>query len=222
MWRWGDMDWNWGWDWGSGIFAAVGVIFVLAIFIVPWFLFLLNLQHLLERVSDRNRAMPAAQVWLNFIPIFSLGWFIYTVIKVRDSVRAEYETRGWMPESDLGYNVGLAAGILAAASFVLGWVPLIGWGAVIAWVVCWIIYWLKTADLKNRLGAGAAWAGSASPPPYSQYGAPAGPAAPVAPAAAAPSPTVAPSPAQAAACAGCGVAYDPGDRFCRTCGLPLP
>ena len=120
--------WNWGWGWA----ATVGAIILLGIFLLPWFFFLLNLQTTLNRVSDRNRAMPAGYVWLNFIPIFNLGWFIYTVTKVRDSVRGEYRARGWAPEGDFGYNVGLATGILAIAAVFLGWVPVVGWALGIA------------------------------------------------------------------------------------------
>ncbi len=223
-------------------------IVVLAIFVVPWFFFLLNLRSLLERVSDHNRAMPAGHVWLNFIPIFNLGWFIYTVVKVRDSVRAEHETKGWAPEGDLGYNVGVAAGCLLIASFLLWWIPFIGWALGIAYLVCWIIYWLKTSDLKNQLGAVGAGVGAASPPPYSRF---AGPASmpyaapqPYAPPASAPGPVAAPMPPaapQAPApaegsesgqpsgeeggrtklCVVCGAPCEERDRFCRVCGSAL-
>ena len=120
-------------------------------FLLPWFFFLLNLQNLLNRISPPNRRMAPGLVWLNFIPIFHLGWFIYTVIKVRDSVSAEYQSRGWRQDGDLGYNVGLTAGILWIAAFFIGWIPFIGWVLPLAGVICWIIYWLKISDLKNRL-----------------------------------------------------------------------
>jgi len=125
-------SWAWGWGWAVAILAII----LLGILVLPWFFFLLNLQTTLNRVSDRNRAMPAGHVWLNFIPVFNLGWFIYTVMKVRDSVRAEYQSRGWAAEGDFGYNVGLAAGILAIVSFFLGLVPVLGWGLAIAELVC--------------------------------------------------------------------------------------
>jgi hypothetical protein len=143
----------WGWGW----LAATGVIILLGLFLLPWFFFLLNLQTLLERVSPANRRMAPGLVWLNFIPLFHLGWFIHTVIKVRDSVHAEYQTRGWYGEDDLGYNAGLTAGILCIASFVIWWVLFIGWVLPLAFAVCWIIYWLKTVDLKNRLDPGRPW-----------------------------------------------------------------
>lgn len=257
--------WGWGWGWA----AFVAAIIVLGIFLVPWFFFLLSLHNLLNRVGDRNRAMPAAHVWLNFIPIFNLGWFIYTAIKVRDSVKAEYQYRGWMVEGDLAYNLGLATGVLAIASFFLGWVPVLGWGLAIAQLVCWILYWLKTSDLKNTLGDSAAWqrrvgfygqSGGQRVPPPPPGGAPyaarpdmqgpwtgQSPASqtavqPAEPWRAEASQPVRLSQSPGAAqhtdasqpgvqtgeedrprlCGACGSAYDPGDRFCRTCGLPLP
>ncbi len=271
-WFW-DSDWGWGWGW----VAAVGGIILLGIFLVPWFFFLLNLQNTLNRVSASNRAMPAGHVWLNFIPIFNLGWFIYTVTKVRDSVKAEYRSRNWAPEGDFGYNVGLATGVLAIVSFFMGWVPVLGWAVGIAQVVCWIIYWLKTAELKNRLGETGRSIGPAPyAPPYPGFPVPPSAAAPgvaqpyppatVPPVVAAPIPALwgeeqtgeagtpaeiagevtagealAEAPAgdevagdeggapqsavaggEASLCAGCGAAYDSGDKFCRTCGLPLP
>jgi len=160
---------GWGWDFGWGWAAVIGSLILLALLVLPWFFFLLNLQTLLSRVSPQNRSMSPGQVWLNFIPIFNLGWFIYTVAKVRDSVRAEYQSRRWPIEGDQGYNVGLVAGILAIAAFVIGWIPVLGWAIGIAELVCWILYWLKTHEIKNRLGEGPLpWRGQTTPP-YGQY-----------------------------------------------------
>ena len=237
----------WGWGWLAGI----GVIILLGLFLVPWFFFLLNLQTLLNHVHPANRRMSPGLVWLNFIPIFFMGWFIYTGIKVRDSVHAEFESRGWYPDGDLGYNVGLTAGILWVASFFIGWIPFIGWVLPLAGAICWIIYWLKTSDLKNRLDTGPAWnrpgvfpsmyppANTPYAPRYPQgYGphtAPGGPAWPGAgqgPAAESPvdQPSASEQPeagaepplASVLRCRACGAKYDPGDRFCRGCGFQLP
>lgn len=241
MYNW-TFDWNWAWGWA----VFVGVIAVLAIFIVPWILFLLNVRGLLARVSERNRGMAPDYVWLNFIPLFGLGWFVYMVVKVRDSVQAEYRSRGWRPNDDFGYGIGLTAGILAICSLVLNWVPFFGGLVGLAWLICWIVYWVKTNDLKNRLGREAAW-GNTAPSPYAQPGRPLGPApyyttpetwAPPGPALSGPAAaaTVAATSAAVAAsgdpasqprvqtgwCGACGTAVLAGDRFCRVCGLPLP
>ena len=119
------MFWGWNWGWG-GFRSLLWLVVIAAILIVPWLFFLINLRGLLEKVSPSNRAMPPEQVWLNFIPVFNLGWFIYTVAKVRDSVKAEYYSRGWAVEADSGYNIGLAAGILGICTAILGRLPVIG------------------------------------------------------------------------------------------------
>lgn len=305
-------DWNWGWGW----LATAGSIVLLGLFLVPWFFFLLNLNNLLDNVREENRAMPPSHVWLNFIPVFCLGWFLYTVIKVRDSVRAEYATRGWQPDGDFGYNLGIVAGVVWIASLFFGWLPLIGWLLPIAWLVCWVLYWLKTAEFRKRLDTRATWrSGAQPPPPYSsgpsypppgapRYGQgpyagqapysgqapypgqapysgqapypgqtpPAPQTPPAAPGTAASGPAAppvyypAPAAEEAAAtgegvgmegaaaagrdagaaaeeaavstgepgvsteepgedsrsCGACGASYDPEDKFCRSCGLPLP
>jgi|GEM_PF-642703 len=238
--------WDWGWNGGISGLAAFGVIIGLAIYLVPLFFFLLNLRNLLEKVDVRNRAMSPENVWLNFIPVFNLGWSLYTVTKVRDSVRDEYRSRGWSVDSDLGYNVGVAAGILLICSVVLGWVPVIGFGLSVAFLVCWVIYWLKTNDLKNRLGATGTWAGPAGYGPGSDpggfypggpgpggpgsYSRPTGPMGgaypPTGPAPASQAPQTPQTPGapgtQPMRCGACGATILAGDRFCQSCGLRLP
>ena len=221
------MFWGWGW------LAGIGVIILLGVYLLPWFFFLMNLQALLSNLSPENRRMSPGKVWLNFIPVFQLGWFIYTVIKVRDSLSAEFKTRGWFIDGDLGYNVGLTAGVLWVASFVIGWIPFIGWVLPLAGTVCWIIYWLKISDLKNRLDARPAWNRGQPlmyPPAYPPYGAryprerefreDAEPAKPDenAPAGAISDAEQGPREYR---CAACGANFDPGDWFCRKCGSRL-
>lgn len=235
------MFWGWGW------LAGVGIIILLGTFLLPWFFFLLNLQTLLSNLAPENRRMSPSLVWLNFIPVFQLGWFIYTVIKVKDSLTAEFRARGWFIEGDLGYNVGLTAGILWVASFVVGWIPFIGWVLPLGGIICWIIYWLKTSDLRSRLDSGRAWNRGYRPmyppayppcgPRYPQGSGPqTGPRAPGGPGEAAPRSETTPADEddttaeQAGAagqepreyrCGACGAHFDPGDWFCRKCGSRL-
>jgi hypothetical protein len=215
----------WGWSWGGWPWlAGVGIVILLGVFLLPWFFFLLNLHTLLNRVSPVNRAMPAAHVWLNFIPVFNLGWFLYTVVKVRDSVRAEYRSRGWPVEGDLGYNVGLATGVLAIVTFIMGWVPLLGWALGIAQLVCWIIYWLRTHELKNQLEMSAFRTPGIYPPPPPSWptrpgSGPGSYGGARATAAGFGSGGTSPSDLR---CGACGTPFSPSDRFCRACGLPLP
>lgn len=164
--------WGWDWPWGWGFWPIFWVFLVL--FIVPWIFFLINLRGVLERINPANRAVPPEYVWLNLIPVFNLGWFIYTVYKVTESLKAEYARHNWAPDGDFGFNAGLAAGILGILSFFFGWVPLLGWAVTIAALACWIVYWIKTASVRHQLGMdqgpGGPWYEPGPRPPYSGYG----------------------------------------------------
>jgi hypothetical protein len=229
--------------------AGVTVFFllVLGVSFVVEILFLLNLQRTLERVSLVNRAMTPGLVWLQIIPVLGFFWFLYVVVKVRDSLRAEYKARGWPTDSDFGLNIGIAAGVLQVVSYGATWatdgyeamqVILIG-GAL----VCWIIYWVRTAGYKKRLGPpnwvpGANYGGAPFAPPYPGGPGPAGTAGP---------PDAANSLGDAGNgeedepfdddedfpagdgpgqdtlfCPVCATKVREGDRFCHVCGSQLP
>ncbi len=182
---------------GFWLFVLVpffAVFFVAAIVVAIFFL--LTLQDLLRQVHPANRAMTPGQVWLNLIPVFNLVWMFVTVIKVRDSLQAEYQTRGWVPQGDFGFGIGLAAAILS----ILNWGPL-----GLAGLICWIIYWVRMSELKNLLRqAPAGWT-----------------LAPQGPGTSAPVSSAGSTTTAAGTCAFCGTAHFPGARFCSSCGRPV-
>lgn len=213
------------------IVALIGILIGLVILV----LFLLNLMRLLEAVHPQNRAMSPGLVWLNLIPVWSLGWMIYTVIKIRDSVRNENAAR-WGVSVDEGntHTVGLVYSILAAAAFVFSYGGYASRGLStfaglisLASFVTWIMYWVKTNRLKNQLQmtAGRGY----GPGPGGQYG----PGAPYPPGGPAPYSPGGPgygagSPSEDAgeteggrSCALCGKKLDPDDQFCTACGTPV-
>ena len=132
-----------------GMYIGVLIIVILAVLTVL-ILFLLNLQKTLNACSQENRAMDPGLVWLNLIPIFSLFWTIWTVIKIRDSLQKEYEARSLDTTAVTNtYNMGLGYGICSVA----GILPVIGTFAGLAGLVFMIIYWVKTSDCRKTLSA---------------------------------------------------------------------
>ena len=126
------------------------VIVFLLLILVPYILFLVNLQNTLTACSQENRAMEPGLVWLNLIPIFSLFWIFWTVIKIRDSLQKEYESRSLdTKEVTDTYNMGLALAI----SSVAGIIPAIGLVTGIAALVFFIMYWVKTSGCRKTLSA---------------------------------------------------------------------
>ena len=126
------------------------IVIVFLLLIVPYILFLVNLQNTLDACSQENRAMEPGLVWLNLIPIFSLFWLFWTVIKIRDSLQKEYESRSLdTKEVTDTYNMGLGLAI----SSVAGIIPVIGLITGIAALVFFIIYWSKTSGCRKTLSS---------------------------------------------------------------------
>lgn len=196
----------------DAVFWAVVLIFAVPV-LVAFILFLLNLRSLLRQVSPQNRMMQPDYVWLNLVPLFGYAWMIITVMRVRDSVTAEFKSRGWYQQGDLGFGVGLAFAILSIVGGAFTFVP---------WLVCWIIYWVKTSGLAKQLAQSqppAGWAPSSTLPGYDGSATSGTYPDVYADAYSGTQALVTPSPSQS--CSSCGAIAQPGDQYCRSCGERL-
>ena len=110
-------------------------------------LYLLTVSRTLAAVSEQHRRMNPGLVWLNLIPVFSLGWHFYTVVMVRDSLVAEIRSRGVNDANNGGFALGIATSVLYVACAIPG----IGLVAVLPALICWIIYWLKLSTYRSML-----------------------------------------------------------------------
>lgn len=121
---------------------------VIAIFILVKVFYLLTLQKTLEQVAPERREMTTGQVWLELIPLFGIVWQFFNVNRVMRSVENEFKAR------DMSYyeisgttNLGKASCILSCC----GIIPIIGGLIRLASIICWIIFWVKTSNLKKQL-----------------------------------------------------------------------
>lgn len=131
--------------------AAIMLLAGLAIQI----LFLLTLKRALEQCTPRNRTMEPGMVFLNLIPLFGAVWMFITVSRVSESLRAEYDDRGMDAYGDYGQQLGISY-----ASLILAWIiPWIGVLFAIGGFVCWILYWMKIAELSRGLREGESYRG---------------------------------------------------------------
>ena len=126
---------------------AIAVLIILT-FLIPAIFFLINLSKTISVCAIENQTMTPGLVWLNFIPLFSLGWIIYTVLKVNESVKKEYISRNKnVDELKSTQGVGLAFAICIPCSII----PIIGILSSIASFVLMIIYWVKTYNIRMEL-----------------------------------------------------------------------
>jgi hypothetical protein len=98
--------------------------------IIPGIFYVLTLYRALTRCAPESRVMEPGLVWLLFVPL---------------------RRRGAAARRDTGRGLGLAMSILACAGFV----PLLGILGGLACLVCWILYWVRIADLSRRLAGPA-------------------------------------------------------------------
>ncbi len=132
---------------GSGIVLVI-VLGMVAIGLAIAVFFILNLYKTLNACAEENQALSPALVWLLFIPLFNWFWTIWVVIKIKESLLAEYTARGWHSEKE---NYGYTVGLIWAIGSIVSIIPVIGILASLASLVCWIMYWVQTNQYKNKL-----------------------------------------------------------------------
>jgi hypothetical protein len=130
-----------------GVFIFIGI----AIGILILVLYLKNLQDLLKECDPSNLQMPPVNVWLMCIPLFSLVYGFIMYPKISESVKREFESREAPQSGDYLKTLGIIMPILS----VVGYIPvdMLKGLTGIAGFVIFIIYWVKAAELKNKLRA---------------------------------------------------------------------
>ena len=145
-------------------------IALLLAIVIPGILFFLAQQRTLQVISPENREMSPGSVWLQFIPVFGLVWQFIVVTRIAHSISKEMVSK--MGESILDhsqaeikgtdesptYTIGIAYCILTTLGVIINYLTrnttylaLFGSLFVLAGMVCWIIYWVRLVNAKNKL-----------------------------------------------------------------------
>lgn len=114
------------------------------IFLVIAICFYLSLSKCIREIKPRNRTIQPGQVWLNFIPFFNIVWFILMVLKISESLKNEYEDRGWRGEGDYGKTFGICMYVSMWLSSCLTPLP---------YFIFLVLYWVKIAGYTKKLKA---------------------------------------------------------------------
>lgn len=123
------------------------LLLVIPLAILPSIFYTLTLYRALSRCAPESRAMEPGLVWLLFVPFFNIIWNFMVVTRMATSLRSEFQRRGVTEPVDAGRELGLAMSILVC----LGILPYVGILCGVAGLICWILYWVKIADLSGRL-----------------------------------------------------------------------
>jgi hypothetical protein len=144
---------------------------LLLAFVIPAILFFLAQQKTLQVISPENREMPPGSVWLQLIPVFGMVWQFIVVIRIAHSISKEMaskigesildNSKLQIKETDESptYTIGIAYCILTTLGVIINYstihsssyLALIGSFFVLTGMVCWIIYWVRLVNAKNKL-----------------------------------------------------------------------
>jgi hypothetical protein len=120
-------------------FMCVGVVFA-CIALTLAIMHLIAEYKTLSVIKPRNRTMEPGMIFLIFIPLFGIIWQIFVVLRLAESLRNEFEDRGWDTEGEsFGYGMGLTMAILNIA----GCGPL--------GLIFLIIHWRQLSGYYTRL-----------------------------------------------------------------------
>jgi hypothetical protein len=135
-------------DFEASAGTAIIVLIMLALMLIPTIFYFISLQKALEAVSPEHRMMPPGQVWLSLIPLFNFVWMFFVVNKIAESFQLEcYKLNITTTELKPTQGIGSAKNILRLCGFI----PFIGAIAMLGFVVCWIIHWVKVNEYRNLI-----------------------------------------------------------------------
>jgi hypothetical protein len=145
-------------------------LFILLVSLAVYILFLITQNNVLKAIRPHNRKMSPGEVWLQLIPLFNLIWVFVVVIRISDSIRQEFRDRQenaflGLADSNVieeansrpAYGIGMAYAILVAcfAALTMATDPTEALALrsmlSLAFLTCWIIYWVKLHEYKKKL-----------------------------------------------------------------------
>jgi ascorbate-specific PTS system EIIC-type component UlaA len=127
--------------------AVISILFLLG-FLAVYIFFILTQQWTMQAVSAENRKMPPGNLWLQLIPIFNFYWQFVIVNRLSASIALEYERLN-IEKKELYPTraIGMATWVI----YFIALIPVIKTIATIAWIVCFIIYWVKINECRKQI-----------------------------------------------------------------------
>lgn len=134
-------------------FLALGIGFILIYIILVGGIFVLfalyykTIIDAMSFVSPSNRETSAGNIMLTFIPLFNIVYGFIVYPKICDSIKREYTTLGLQQEGDFGKGIAITLRVLYIANFI----PLLNFLTIIAYLILWIVFWVKIHEYKVEL-----------------------------------------------------------------------
>jgi hypothetical protein len=155
-------------DWGPLEWTTFAVL--LLALAISRVLYVSALHGAVAACDPGNRRIEPWQVWLALIPLFALAWQFVVVWGVGESLGAELRARGIaaelrarnlvadrrareiVAEEKPGFAVGMT---MCATALLAAVVPFAGVLMIPATLVCWVLHWIRIAEVRKLLDPAA-------------------------------------------------------------------
>lgn len=122
-------------------------LYILPPFVLPAFIYLRVVESTLQEISPVNRKIKPGQVWWVLLPLYGFFYHFKVVLRLRDSLQAEAESRHLdFKNSTSVHYTGLAMCVLGILMLIPGLLFLLAPA-----LICWVVFWLKTASYRKVL-----------------------------------------------------------------------
>jgi hypothetical protein len=128
----------------AGIICVVVLLGGLALAIA----YILTISNTLKKCAPTSRTMQPGMAWLLLVPLLNLVWNFLVVNAISDTLTNEFRLRGVQNfEPQPGKQIGMPMAICGACSLI----PILGILASLAYLVLWIMYWVKVSGFSKQL-----------------------------------------------------------------------
>lgn len=130
------------------LFSGAVFLSVFALGILVAILYILTLSRALQKCSPASRTLEPGMLWLLLIPLFNLIWNFFVVLGMAKSLGNEFRLRNISNvDPEPGKTIGMAMAICGACSII----PLVNILTGLAYLVLWIVYWVKIYGFSQIL-----------------------------------------------------------------------
>ena len=131
------------------VFITAAWIFLSAILIAIWVLFLLTVYRTFKECDKQRRDLKPGLTWLAIIPFFNLVWDFVIVLTLSSSLEKELKARALPHERFPARDLGLALCITLLIPMIS--VAIVAYFAFIAGLIIFAIYWYKVYTFLTLL-----------------------------------------------------------------------
>jgi len=121
------------------ILAIAGVVVAAVYFLL--------LHRTMDKVALAQRPVPGWTIWLSYIPVAGPIWSVVFAVMLSSSIKKDFLLAGRPDHKDgaLPFAIGMAVALLCA------FIPFVNLIGGPAYLVLWIIYWVKIAEISKRM-----------------------------------------------------------------------